>query len=127
MIRAWCTSRHRRWLVLDGFGNPTESIVGFGSRVCRRRETPSPPSDIATPTDVFAGSTPTVTISATTGAGDPASDFAGPVSVELIDGGGNTIFTANGNFSGGVYSFQLPALAAAGATDATYTLHVVIE
>ena len=128
MTRAWFTSRHRRWLALDGTGKPPNRLWVLG-----------PPSDGAggeessTPEHHGAGST---YLAARDHDHDQCHHRRGRCRVGLCrarlrrtlsDGQGKTIFTASGNFSGGVYTFQLPALAAAGATDATYTLHVVIE
>ncbi|HEY1600964.1 MAG TPA: putative Ig domain-containing protein [Pirellulales bacterium] len=110
--------------VQDSFGDPTNQLWVLGPAFANAGGTATA-LNIVTPADTFAGTSPTVTISATTVAGDPAADFAGPVSVQVDDGSGNTVFTTSGNFSGGVYSFQLPQLATAGSVATTYTLHVV--
>ncbi len=110
--------------VQDGFGQPTNQLWVLGPAFTSTAGGAATALSLSSPTDAFAGSAPTVTISATTALGDPASSFAGPVSVQLDDGDGNTVFSTSGNFSGGVYSIQLPALTTAGAVDATYTLKV---
>ena len=75
--------------------------------------------NIAAPTDAFAGSHDHGDGQHTTGTGDPAATYAGPVSVELDDAGGDAIFTTSGTFSGGVYTFQLPALTTSGVSTRT--------
>ena len=109
--------------VLDANGNSTNQMWVLGPAF-GASSTPATLS-IATPTDISAGSTPAVTISVLTASGDPASVFAGPVTVKMDDGDGNTAFTTTGNFSGGVFSFQLPALTTGGSADANYSLHVL--